>query len=69
MKLKRLKEEFVHVRKELYNQIEENNNLKHELVECRLKNDFHFQLTNQTLNSLKSVRFHLKRKTLFFFSF
>ena len=55
MKLKRLKDEYINVRKELYSRIEEINSLRHELVECRLKNDYHFQLTHQTFNSLKSV--------------
>lgn len=56
MKLKRLKEEYISVRKELYNRIEEINGLQHELVECRFKNDYNLHLTNQTLSSLKSVR-------------
>lgn len=61
MKLKRLKEEYVNVRKELYSRIEENNSLKHELVECRLKNDYNLQLTSQTFNTLKTVSF-IERK-------
>jgi hypothetical protein len=55
MKLKRLKEEYINVRKELYTRIEENNTLQHDLVECRFKNDYNLHITNQTFNSLKSV--------------
>ena len=55
MKLKRLKEEYINVRKELYNRIEENNTLQHDLVECRFKNDYNLHITSQTFNSLKSV--------------
>jgi len=55
MKLKRLKDEYINVRTELYTRIEENNTLQHELVECRFKNDYNLHLTNQTLNSFKSV--------------
>lgn len=61
MKLKRLKDEYVNVRKELHNRIEENNSLRHELVECRLKNDYNLHLTSQTFNSLKSVCLLLSR--------
>ncbi|CAF1406211.1 unnamed protein product [Adineta steineri] len=72
MKLKRLKEEYISVRKELYNRIEENNSLQHELVECRFKNDFNIHMTNQTFSSIKStnenepstaVQLYLKEKT------
>ena len=56
MKLKRLKDEYITVRKELYTRIEENNTLQHELVECRFKNDYNLHVTNQTFNALKSVR-------------
>ncbi|CAF4824896.1 unnamed protein product, partial [Rotaria sp. Silwood2] len=45
MKLKRLKDEYINVRKELYNRIEENNTLQHELIECRLKNDYNLHIT------------------------
>ena len=55
MKLKRLKDEYITVRKELYNRIEENNTLQHELVECRFKNDYNLHITSQTFNTLKSV--------------
>ncbi|CAF3649586.1 unnamed protein product [Rotaria sp. Silwood1] len=72
MKLKRLKDEYVNVRKELYNRIEENNTLQHELVECRFKNDYNLHITTQTFNSLKSpnekestaaVQLYLKEKS------
>ncbi|CAF3919472.1 unnamed protein product [Rotaria magnacalcarata] len=72
MKLKRLKDEYVNVRKELYNRIEENNTLQHELVECRLKNDYNIHITNQTFNTLKApnekeptaaVQLYLKEKS------
>lgn len=56
MKLKRLKEEYIAVRKELYHRVEETNNLQHELVECRFKNDYNLHITNQTFNSLRSVK-------------
>lgn len=55
MKLKRLKDEYINVRKELYNRIEENSTLQHELVECRFKNDYNLHVTNQTFNALKTV--------------
>ena len=61
MKLKRLKDEYITVRKELYNRIEENNTLQHELVECRFKNDYNLHITSQTFNTLKSV----SRRVLF----
>ncbi|UJR30108.1 hypothetical protein I4U23_017649 [Adineta vaga] len=72
MKLKRLKDEYINVRKELYNRIEENNSLQHELVECRFKTDYNLYLTNQTFSSIKStnesepstaVQLYLKEKT------
>ncbi|CAF4196048.1 unnamed protein product [Rotaria sp. Silwood2] len=72
MKLKRLKDEYINVRKELYNRIEENNTLQHELIECRLKNDYNLHITTQTFNSLKSpnekestaaVQLYLKEKS------
>jgi len=56
MKLKRLKDEYISVRKELYSRIEENNKLQHDLVEVRFKNDYNLQITSQTFNTLKSVR-------------
>ena len=55
MKLKRLKDEYINVRKELYVRVEENNTLQHELVASRLKNDYYAQLTNQTLDSMRSA--------------
>jgi hypothetical protein len=55
MKLKRLKDEYVNVRKELYNHMEENTKLQHELVECRFKSDYNLHITSQTFNSLKAV--------------
>jgi len=55
MKLKRLKDEYITVRKELYNRMEENNTLQHELVECRFKNDYNLHITSQTFNTLRSV--------------
>jgi hypothetical protein len=55
MKLKRLKDEYINVRKELYNRIEETNILQHELVECRFKSDYNLHITSQTFNSLKAV--------------
>ena len=55
MKLKRLKDEYINVRKELYNRIEENTTLQHQLVECRFKNDYNLHITSQTFNTLKSV--------------
>jgi hypothetical protein len=58
MKLKRLKDEYITVRKELYHRIEENNKFQHELVECRSKNDYYSQINNPQLNSLRSVCLH-----------
>ena len=55
MKLKRLKDEYISVRTDLYNRIEENNALQHELIECRFKNDYNLHITSQAFNSLKSV--------------
>ena len=56
MKLKRLKEEYINVRKELYNRMEENSALQHELVECRFRLEYYSQMNNQAISSLKSVR-------------
>ena len=55
MKLKRLKDEYITVRKELYHRVEENNTLQHELIASRLKNDYYSQLPNQTFESARSV--------------
>ncbi len=55
MKLKRLKDEYINVRTDLYNRIEENNELQHELIEYRLKIDYYSQINNQAMNSIKSV--------------
>ena len=54
MKLKRLKEEYITVRKELYYRVEENNTLQHELIASRLKIDYYSQLPNQTFESARS---------------
>ncbi|CAF3344287.1 unnamed protein product [Rotaria sp. Silwood1] len=71
LKLKRLKEEYVNVRKELYARIEENNALQHELVEYRFKVDYYSQLNNQTLHlmapsnekeSSTAIQLYLKEK-------
>ena len=55
MKLKRLKDEYINVRKELYHRVEENNTLQHELVGVRMKNDYYSQMSNQTFDSARSV--------------
>jgi hypothetical protein len=68
MKLKRLKEEYLNVRKELYNRIEENNTLQHDLVECRFKNDYNLHITSQTFNALKSVG-KIRENFFFYFEF
>jgi hypothetical protein len=57
MKLKRLKDEYVNVRKELYNHMEENTKLQHELVECRFKLEYYSQMNNQTIHSIQTVSF------------
>jgi regulator of replication initiation timing len=57
MKLKRLKEEYISVRKELFNRMEENNTLQHELVECRFRLEYYSQMNNQAIHSNKSVSF------------
>ncbi|CAF2367202.1 unnamed protein product [Rotaria sp. Silwood2] len=71
LKLKRLKEEYVNARKELYSRIEENNALQHELVEYRFKVDYYSQMNNQTLHlatssneqeSSTAVQLYLKEK-------
>jgi hypothetical protein len=67
MKLKRLKEEYITVRKELYNRIEDNNTIQHELVECRFKVDYYSQMYNQTFQSNENqsstaVQLYLKEK-------
>ncbi|CAF0938246.1 unnamed protein product [Didymodactylos carnosus] len=54
MKLKRLKDEYIVLRKEIHQRTEENDLLQHELVECRFKNDYNVHITNQTLNSLRT---------------
>jgi hypothetical protein len=46
MKLKRLKDEYVNVRKE-----------QHELVECRFKLEYYSQMNNQTIHSIQTVSF------------
>lgn len=63
MKLKRLKEEYINVRKDLYVRVEENNKLQHDLVASRMKNDYYAQLNNQTLESIRSVGSHRHRST------
>ncbi|CAF1029279.1 unnamed protein product, partial [Rotaria sordida] len=72
LKLKRLKDEYVDVRKELYTRIEENNALQHELIEYRYKIDYYSQMNNQTLHltapsnekeSSTTVQLYLKEKT------
>ena len=55
MKLKRMKEEYINVRKELYTCVDENNALQHELVECRFKLDYLSQISTQTTPSIKAV--------------
>jgi len=67
MKLKRLKDEYLSVRKELYNRIEDNNTLQHELIECRFKCDYYSQMYNQSFQSNENqsstaVQLYLKEK-------
>ncbi|CAF5186603.1 unnamed protein product, partial [Rotaria magnacalcarata] len=71
MKLKRLKDEYASIRKELYTRIEENNSLQQELIEYRLKLDYYAQINNQTLLSIlpanendqsTAVQLYLKEK-------
>jgi len=67
MKLKRLKDEYIIVRKELYNRIEDNNTLQHELIEYRFKIDYYSQMYNQTFQSNENqsstaVQLYLKEK-------
>ena len=52
MKLKRLKQEYLNTRTELYNRIEENQSLQYELIECRLKIDYYSHLTVRSLPSV-----------------
>ncbi|CAF1064650.1 unnamed protein product [Adineta steineri] len=51
MKIKRLKDEFIHVRTELYNRVEENHSLQYELIECRLKIDYFSHVHDQAIRS------------------
>lgn len=67
MKLKRLKEEYILVRKELYNRIEESNQFQHEIVEHRFKADHFSELYNRTFQSNENqsstaVQLYLKEK-------
>lgn len=67
MKLKRLKEEYLTVRKELYNRLEENNHFQHEIIEYRFKADYYSELYNQTFQSNENqsstaVQLYLKEK-------
>lgn len=67
MKLKRLKDEYLTVRKDLYNRIEETNKLQHEIIECRFKADYYSELYNQTFQSNENqsstaVQLYLKEK-------
>ena len=55
MKFKRLKEEYINLRKELYSRIEDNNTLRHELVEHRFKHDHHVHMTNPSFHPLRTV--------------
>ncbi len=48
-KFKRLKDEYINVRTDLYNRIEENNELQHELIEYRLKIDYYSQIKSVSL--------------------
>lgn len=67
MKLKRLKDEVMNVRKELYSHMEDNNALQHELIEYRFKVEYLSQVNNQSIHSIKSVGF-FKEKICFDFS-
>jgi hypothetical protein len=58
-KFKRLKDEYISVRRDLYNRIEENNELQHELIEYRLKIDYYSQIKSVSLTKI-SVFFLLK---------
>jgi hypothetical protein len=63
MKLKRLKDEYIIVRKELYNRIEDNNTLQHELIEYRFKIDYYNQTFQSNENqSSTAVQLYLKEK-------
>jgi hypothetical protein len=67
MKLRRLKDEYMNVRKELYNRIEDYNRLQHELIEYRFKADYYSQMYNQTFQSNETqsstaVQLYLKEK-------
>ena len=67
MKLKRLKDEYINVRKELYNRTEDNNKIQHEIIEYRLKVEYYSQIYNQTLqlndnHSSTAVQLYLKEK-------
>ena len=67
MKLKRLKDEYITVRKELYNRIEDQNRLEHDLIEYRFKSEYYSQMYNQTFQnqdqqSPTAVQLYLKEK-------
>lgn len=67
MKLKRLKDEYINVRKELYNRIEDQNRLEHDLIEYRFKSEYYSQLYNQSFQNQESqsstaVQLYLKEK-------
>lgn len=67
MKFKRLKEEYVDVRRELHNRIEDHNKMQHELIECRFKMEYYSQMYKQTFQtdenqSSTAVQLYLKEK-------
>lgn len=67
MKLKRLKDEYINVRKELYTHIEDENRLQHELIEYRFKTEYYSQMYNQTFQNTENqtstaVQLYLKEK-------
>lgn len=54
-KLKRLKQEYMEVRAQLYTCLEESQSLQYELIECRLTADYYSHANAHTLKSPKSV--------------
>ena len=67
MKLRRLKEEYVSVRKEFCNRIEDQNRIEHDLIECRFKVDYYAQMYSETFQSndnqsSTAVQLYLKEK-------
>ena len=55
IKLKRLKQEYIDLRTELYSRMEENQSLQYELIECRLTAEYYSHMNGQSPASDNAV--------------